>query len=273
MQNDPPHRLYQPAPDVWYGMPVSADAFFALPRPPGWKYEGWDDVLHLEPDWQYEAARYVGPTPDGETPRGITIEEATGTDLDAFLDLADDAFRDSPDFFRCPDEIRRRQLRTAVEDAAVGEPDWIRRAQRVARARTGQLVALLLLREVDGGVALDTVGTHPAWRRHGLATTLLRDAMHALPVGVEVHSAWLVANRERGVWHRGSGFERLPTSVSEASRLLAARWACHAGHATRAEVDDVAAHVERLRETEADGRAPDPFTYTRPVHRRRPAVG
>lgn len=259
---------YRPAPDVWDEMPVTPDGFDVLPRPPGWKYERWDDRLRLEPDWRYEIARWTRLALDHPAPPGVRTERLTADDLDAAVDAADSAFADGPDFLHWPTSERRRHLWKAVADALYLEPPWVRVAHRLARESGGAVVGLLLVREVAGGVCLDTVGVVPAWRRRGLAAAMFIEAVEALPEATEVRSGWLVANRESGVWHRRVGFEVLPKSVSMQSHVSVARWDLGAGRGTREAVAEAQADVERLREAEEAGRSPDPFTFTRSVHRR-----
>ena len=265
--------MYRPHPDVWDEMPVTAETFETLPRPPGWKYERWGGRLRLEPDWRYEAARYVGPLAERPTPPGIDIGEVREGEVDAATDAADEAFADGPDFFRFPVDTRWNDLRRGIEDAVSLEPRWVRRAQRIARGRGGAVVGLLLVREVVGGVVLETVAVRPAWRRRGLAAAMLRQALAILPDGTEVRSGWLVANRESGVWHRSVGFETIPTSVSAGSQLSVIRWDVGAGRATIEDPRRATADVDRLREDEEAGTAPDPLALVTPVHRRPRSVG
>ena len=139
----------------------------------------------------------------------------------------------------------------------------MRRAHHVALDADGEAVGLLLLREVRGGVALDTVGVVPRVRRRGVSAALLAAALAALPE-VEVRSSWLIANRESAAWHARCGFETVPTSVSQRSRLAAEWWR------DRATLGERMAAEDDLREREAaerEGRAPDPFSFARPIHR------
>ena len=259
---------YRPHPDVWDEMPVTAETFETLPRPAGWKYERWGGRLRLEPDWRSETARYVGPLEGCATPPGVQIGRVSGRDVEDATDAADEAFADGPDFFCFPVNTRKNDLRRGIEDAVTLEPSWVRRAQRIARGRGGEVVGLLLVREVAGGVVLETVGVLPTWRRRGLAAAMLGQALAALPAGTEVRSGWLVANRESEAWHRRVGFEVVPTSVSAQSRVSVAAWDLGAGRGTKEDLARARAEVERLREAEEAGRAPDPFAFTRPVHRR-----
>ena len=262
---------YRPAPDVWDGMPVSRDDFSTLSRPPGWKYETGDGRLRLEPDWQYHVARWTGAPGPAAPPRsGVSVGRATAADVDGLTDAADAAFTDGPDFFRWPAAKRRASLRQSIEDALTLEPAWVAAAHRVARDCDGAAVGLLLVREVAGGVTLETVGVRPGWRRGGLAAEMFRSAVMALPEGTEVRSAWLVANRESEAWHRGVGFEVVPTSVSERSRTRAEMWARRVPVLSD-EGQAVEAEIRRLEEAEREGRAPDPSVFARPVHRRPPA--
>ena len=259
---------YRPHPDVWDEMPVTAETFETLPRPAGWKYERWGGRLQLEPDWRSEVARYVGPNVERATPPGVLIQGIEEADIEAAADAADEAFADGPDFFRFPMDTRRNDLRRGVEDAVTLEPPWVREAQRVAHGRGGEVVGLLLVREVEGGVVLETVGVRPAWRRRGLAAAMLGEVLATLPVGTEVRSGWLIANRESGGWHRRVGFETIPTSVSAGSRLSVVRWDVGAGRATVEDLRRADAEVERLRDAEMTGRLPDPFALVSPIHRR-----
>ena len=249
-------------------MPVTAGSFETLPRPAGWKYERWGGRLRLEPDWRSEAARYVGPLVGCVTPPGVQIGQVDEQDVDAATDAADEAFADGPDFFRFPTDTRQGDLRRGIEDAVRLEPPWVRRAQRIARGPGGEVIGLLLVREVEGGVVLETVGVRPAWRRRGLAAAMLGEVLAALPVGTEVRSGWLIANRESEAWHRRVGFETIPTSVSAGSRLSVVRWDVGAGRATVEDLRRTTAEVERLRDAEMAGHLPDPFALVTPIHRR-----
>lgn len=255
---------YRPAPDVWDGMPVSGDSFQSLSRPPGWKYECWDGRLRIEPDWRYQVARWTQTLrrPAGRL-TNVSIHPPAARDLDDLANVADISFENGPDFFRWPLDKRRASLRQSVEDALTLEPDWVLSAHQVAWDRSGVAVGLLLVREVEGGVTLETVGVRPGRRRAGLAAEMFRSAARALPVGTEVRSAWLVANRESAAWHQRVGFETIPTSVSARSALRAAQWTDRTGIASETR-QAAEAEIRQLEEDERAGRAPDPFT--RPIH-------
>ena len=261
---------YRPAPSVWDGMPVpDKDAFFSLTRPPGWKYELWDGQLRIEPDWRYEVARWVGPVPEAMSPRAdVRLGPPDSASVESLADLADRAFARSPDFFAAPEASRWNHLHGSIKDALDLEPDWVRRLGRVARSADRYVVGLVLTREVEGGVTLDTVAVHPDWQRRGVGSSLLAGVRQALPDGVDLRSAWLVANRESARWHLSNGFHILPTSVSQRSRLAAEMWAERATLRTRIEAEQA---IREQEDAEREGRVPNPLTFARPIHRRRPA--
>ena len=263
------HGTYRPAPGVWDGMPVSADGFFDLPRPPGWKYERWDGRLRLEPDWRYEVARWTGPLPDATPPRAdVRLGPSDAASVESLADLADQAFAHGPDFFGAPDMGRWKHLYDAVADALDLEPDWVRRAGRAAWSTDGDPVGLILTREVDGGVTLDTTAVRPDWQWRGVGSSLLAGVVEALPDATDLRSAWLIANRESAGWHARNGFQTVPTSVSRRSRLTAEMWGRRAPLRARIEAEPA---IREQENAERDGRAPDPFTFARPIHRRPPA--
>ena len=263
------HGVYRPAPDVWDGMPVSREAFFDLPRPPGWKYERGDGRLCLEPDWRYEVARWTGPLPEATSPRAdIQLNPTDAASAEGMVDLADQSFAQSPDFFAVPDARRWEHLSKSVADALDLEPAWVRRVGRTAWSTDGDLVGMILTREVEGGVTLDTVAVHPDWQRRGVGSSLLAAVVEALPDATDLRSAWLIANRESARWHARNGFKTVPTSVSRRSRLTAETWRRRAPLRSRIEAEPA---IREQEDAERDGRAPDPFTFARPIHRPPPA--
>ena len=263
------YGTYRPAPGVWDGMPVSREAFFDLPRPPGWKYESIDGQLRLEPDWRYEIARWTGPLLAPTFPHAdVRLGPADAASAESLADLADQAFAHGPDFFGAPDMGRWKHLYDAVTDALDLEPDWVRRAGRTAWSTDGYLVGMILTREVEGGVALDTVAVRPDWQRCGVGSSLLAGVVKALPEAVELRSAWLIANRESGEWHTRNGFQTIATSVSRRSRLTAEMWGNGATLRARMEAEP---EIREQEDAERNGHRPDPFTFARPIHRRPPA--
>lgn len=253
---------YGPAQGVRDGMTVGLAAFESLARPPGWKYELLGGRLALEPDWRHTVARLVGPRSEPCALPGIVLSKPTLVDAEDALRVADEAFRASPDFFGFPPETQRAALAEGINDALRLEPVFTALAHRIARTDVGEAVGLLLVREVMGGVALNTVAVRPAWRRRGLAAAMLAEALRALPAGVDVRSQWLVANRESAAWHARVGFEPIETSISMQSAATARRWAEGGGWQTDPE-------VQRLRDAEQAGEAPDPFSFADPIHTRR----
>ncbi len=230
----------------------------------------WDGRLRLEPDWRHEIARWTGVVPDAAAPSGVAIEPVEGTERASLANAAAAAFAGSPDFFAVSDERCRQRLAEGIAEALDLEPEWVRRAQRLARAEEG-VVGLLLLREVEGGVTLETVGVRPGWRRRGLGAAMLQAVLGALPDGVDVRSCWLIANRESGAWHRSVGFDVLPTSVSLHAHRIAERWT--SGPPTLGDLTRLRDEVRAREGHERDGRAPDPFAFARPIHRRPTGVG
>lgn len=210
-------------------LPMSPEAFRAMPHRLGWKHEYFDGAARLIPSesaivvWERDLAVPVpvvsaraGSLPGGPGRAGPVPREAGPGDRDALVELFVAAFDDGPEYCGHPDEVYRRDAeRTADGGGRVHVLDG-----------DGALLGAIVVTGRGGLPTVEPVMVAPTARRRGVAGALLGAAIGA---AVETGATRLrshshLANAASSAWHAASGFAEVPYRWTVAARLTHARW-------------------------------------------------
>ncbi len=216
---------------------MTVEEFHLLPRRLGWKHEYWDGYAHITPGHAVmDVSMPVEPRPSSPPcplrPVGPEDEAAL---IAAFLA----GFGDSVDYCDWEPAAIEKSAAKCIRDflaRARGEP---LEASRVAVAAapgtdpaaaaqvqvepgevdpmtpvpTAPIVgAALVVRAGEAEARLEMLFVAPAWRRRGLASALVSDALTALhAAGFDrLVSRYLLANADSRAWHLRFGFTEEP---------------------------------------------------------------
>jgi GNAT superfamily N-acetyltransferase len=185
-----------------------------LPYQPGWKYEYWDGMAHITPNYQ-TAVTMVAVTPRRvQAPcvlRSVLLEDEA-----ALLPVYLEAFADNQAFCDMSEEQFHTEARNDLREGFTGRRAPLLAASRVAVApvaEESQLVgAALLSCDREYGPVLDLLFIRSAWHHRGVAAALVAEALNVLHQEGKrtLTSCYQLANPAGQAWHRAFGFVEKP---------------------------------------------------------------
>ena len=204
-------------------LPMSPEAYRAMPHRLGWRHEYLDGVAYLTPSesaivvWEKDLAASGPATPRPEGPRlaGATPREAGPGDRDALVELFLAAFDDGPEYCGCPDDAYRGDAEaTADGGGRIHVLDG-----------NGALRGAIVVTGRGGLPTVEPVMVAPGVRRRGVAGALLEAAIGAAVAdgATRLRSHSHLANAGSVAWHAASGFVEVPHRPTIAARLAHAR--------------------------------------------------
>jgi GNAT superfamily N-acetyltransferase len=212
-----PTLLDVPAPNVnprtWNGATLAYDAFLALPRVPGYRYEFLDGTARIRPvDHPLILLAARTSTVQARTappPSSCTVRPLAPDHRDALVALWTDIFTPLPDYATADRTSIRADAQKRI-DALLAAPATPNTTRSRVALRNDTVIGGLLADTFGPHPQLDVIFVAPSAQRRGAARALL----HAFAKATRSHSHLVSsahpANRESRQWHRRMGFVPLP---------------------------------------------------------------
>lgn len=264
-------------------VPMSWAEFETLPHEIGWVYEYFGGAAHIRPSERIVAAccdvarsrSLVAGALNSQAPTA-TMRAVSPHDEERLAESFRLSFADSVEFCDWDEARFEAYAREAVVAHRAGRNGRPLDISRVMEC-DGQIVGAALLLRKAHGVELDMVWVVPQQQRDGIATALLRAALHDLGRAGEtqLHSYYVLANAPSTAWHRRCGFAPEPDLslaryfLSHTRHELARRQAQSDSTAEWTTLQHQCAHWEaQVRELEAVAER-DGYEAVTPILRRR----
>lgn len=263
--------------------PMSWPEFETLPHELGWVYEYFGGAAHIRPSERIVAAccdvarsrLLLAGVPDFQAQTAI-MRAVSPHDEERVVESFRLSFADSVEFCDWDEARFEAYAREAVATHLAGRNGRPLNISRVMEY-DGQIVGAALLLGKAHGVELDMVWVVPQQQRTGIATALLRTALHDLgrTGETQLHSYYVLANAPSAAWHRRCGFAPEPDLslaryfLSHTRHELARRQAQSDSTGQCAALQHQCAHWEaQVRELE-DIAERDGYEAVTPILRRR----
>lgn len=201
-------------------LPMTIEEFHRLPHRLGWKHEYYGGKAHITPAHTAVSTASLPVTRRKVAPP-CPLRQPTPDDLDGLVPAFYAAFADTTDY--CDMEMQAivksgQRVLEGFFDGERGRPLPASRLALESAVDDGDKIvgAALLVEKSNGSAFLDLLFVIPEWRRRGVATALLGDALNALhDEGYpELSSRFLLGNETSRVWHHHFGFVDQPDHFS-----------------------------------------------------------